>query len=84
MEEEDRNTPTPTLTPTLPRESIPPLTDVPVVLLDPQVSVQSTRFTEAQIQLSIQRLGRCSDDRPWRKVAGGYECEGGGHFIPNV
>lgn len=41
---------------------------------------QRTKKSE-NIQALLRRMGRCPYDYEWTKVAGGYRCEGGMHFV---
>lgn len=36
---------------------------------------------EEAIQRKLQEMGVCVAGYPWHRVAGGYQCEGGSHFV---
>jgi hypothetical protein len=38
---------------------------------------------KASVQVRIRHMGRCCNNFEWDQVAGGYRCQGGGHFVSN-
>lgn len=37
---------------------------------------------EVRVQQKIQQMGVCPMNYQWLKVSGGWQCAGGGHFLP--
>lgn len=47
-------------------------------------AIQKLRQDEERLQAALQLMGRCVNGYAWNKVAGGWRCEGGMHFVADV
>lgn len=50
-------------------------------VLPDQAELEKMPVAPPQVMKVIEEIGRCSAGYPWKRVKGGYKCEGGGHFV---
>jgi hypothetical protein len=49
-----------------------------------QNKLHQARQAEQFVQARLQRVGNCVAGFQWIKMAGGYRCAGGSHFVPDA